>query len=304
MRKGTFSVSALTLSVLLTACGGTSPQPGPGGNGTPGSGDGSVGDAVPVAMQGEWHYGYISPIEYYNPSTGQYTEASGTSMILKLAADGTFERSGIAVITSPGCTSKILLSQSGIVDLDADTLTLIPKTSHSKGYRCSPSDSWEHRNLNNTVNTWKLSGSGAQAVLTLGDPTGKAADSQYNRPRDYNNPGGGRVGSISGRVTLAPGAGNALGDMVVMACAVDGGCQNEDKWRFTQLASGSTSASFKIENVPAEPYKVYAWKDLNGSKQPDLGDMIGVYTTDGETGAVVTPPAENIDITVELTHTE
>lgn len=306
MRNTTFGLAALTLSVVLAACGGTSPQPGPGG-GNPGPGNGQVGDPLPAALQGEWHYGSISPIEYYDPSSGKYAEASGTSIILKLTADGKFERSGITVISTYNCTSKILLNESGVVDLDGDKLTLIPKTSYAKGYQCSPSKPFENRTPTNSVNTWKVTGSGAEAVLTLGDPEGKSADSRYNRPRGTTDPGeggGGEGGSISGRLTLAEGSGDELGDMVVMACPLDGGCGNQEKWRFTQLTSGSTNATFTIEDVLGEPYKVYAWNDLNGNQKPDAGDLIGVYSTDGKTEATVTPPAQNINITVELAQAE
>lgn len=302
MQKATLGLAALTLSAVLAACGGgTTPSPGPSsGGGTPTS---PVGDALPAELQGEWHYGYISPIQYYDSTSNQYAEASGTSMILKLGANGTFTRSGITVITTGNCTSKILLNESGTVDLEGNLLTLIPKTSYAKGYQCSPSHSFENRTPTTSVNTWKVTGSGAQAVLALGKPNDASINDLYNRPRGTTNPGN-EGGSISGRLTLAENAGDELGDIVVMACPVDGGCGNEEKWRFTQFTTGSTMATFEIKNVLAEPYKVYAWNDLNGNKKPDAGDLIGVYSTDGKTEAVVTPPAQNINIVVEFTQPE
>ncbi len=57
-----------------------------------------MGDAVPAEVQGEWHYGSTSLVEYYDPVRNQYAEASGTSMILKLGANGTIQRSGITVV--------------------------------------------------------------------------------------------------------------------------------------------------------------------------------------------------------------
>ena len=294
MHKRTFGLAAFTLSVLLAACGTTGPTPGPGGD-PPGD---QVGDAMPAELQGEWHYGSISPVEYYDPVSNQYAEASGTSMILKLGANGTFQRSGITVMTTGTCTSKILLSESGIVDLDGTVLTLIPKASLAKGYQCSPSNAFENRSLTNSVNTWKVTGSGAQAVLALGKPNDTSINDLYNRPRDAAGPGG-QGGSISGHLTLAEGSGEELGDMVVMACPVDGGCGNQEKWRFTQFTSSGPSATFEIRNVPAEPYRVYAWNDLNGNRQADAGDLIGVYSTDGKAEATVTPPAQDLEITVE-----
>ena len=294
MHKRTFGLAAFTLSVLLAACGTTGPTPGPGGD-PPGD---QVGDAMPAELQGEWHYGSISPVEYYDPVSNQYAEASGTSMILKLGANGTFQRSGITVMTTGTCTSKILLSESGIVDLDGTVLTLIPKASLAKGYQCSPSNAFENRSLTNSVNTWKVTGSGAQAILALGKPNDPSINDLYNRPRDAAEPGG-QGGSISGHLTLTDGSGEKLGDMVVMACPVNGGCGNQEKWRFTQFTSSGPSATFEIRNVPAEPYRVYAWNDLNGNRQADAGDLIGVYSTDGKAEATVTPPAQDLEITVE-----
>ncbi len=53
---------------------------------------------MPAEVQGEWHYGSTSLVEYYDPVRNQYAEASGTSMILKLGANGTIQRSGITVV--------------------------------------------------------------------------------------------------------------------------------------------------------------------------------------------------------------
>ena len=63
---------------------------------------------VPAALQGQWEYGYVSPIEYYDPSTGKYAEGSGTSEIIRIKADGSYERNGIIVVSTYGCTSDHL----------------------------------------------------------------------------------------------------------------------------------------------------------------------------------------------------
>lgn len=288
------ALSALTLTALLAACGGTNP---PVGNLDPTPG--ASGDPVPAQLQGEWHYGYISPIEYYSPSTGQYAEASGTSVILKLTADGRFQRSGISVISTSGCTSKILLNESGVVDLDGSTLTLIPTTSHSKGYNCTPSNSWEQRKPVNSVSTWSVTGSGASAVLTLGDPSGKATDSRYNRPRGATTPGGdAEPGQLRGVVRAASST-DRVGKVSVFACPASGTCEaGGSKFRFTQPGDVGTSSDFTIEDVSDEPHNVFAWTDVNRNSKVDVGDMYGVYTADGKSVTPVTPPADGLEITV------
>lgn len=234
MHRRTFGPTALVLSVVFAACGDPPQEAGPGGE---------TGDALPATLQGEWQYGTISSLEYHDPSSGKYVDASGASVILKVGASGTFTRSGVTVITTSGRTSKIQLNESGVVDLDGNVLTLIPTTSYARGYQCTPGRSFENRTPSNSVNTWKITGSGRQAVLALGRPNDPSIDDLYNRPR-------GTTGSISGRLTLREGAGAALGDVVVMACAVDGGCRDEAKWRFTPFTGSGRSATFEIENVP------------------------------------------------------
>ncbi|MFC4453781.1 hypothetical protein [Deinococcus sonorensis] len=289
--------AALVLGLGLTACGGNAGSVPP--TGTPGTGGGGGGTALPAELQGEWNYGTISPIEYYDPTSGQYAEASGTSDILKFTADGTYERTGITVVTTYNCTSKILLHQTGIVTLSGTTLTLTPKVSLAKGYRCSPSDAFENRALNTSVNTWNVAGSGAQAVLTLGDPDHQAVDSHYNRPRGTSTPGsGGAAGSIKGTLHVAK-SGETIGAVSVFACPASGTCAAAgDAFRYTHPGDLGTSGSYVLGNVTNVPHNVFAWTDVNDNNQVDAGDMYGVYTSDGQSVTAVTPPAQGIDITL------
>lgn len=66
---------------------------------------------LPAELRGEWHSGRLSPVEYYNVATGKWAEASGTSIILKLNANLTYERTGLFVVTTYGCTSKLLVQE-------------------------------------------------------------------------------------------------------------------------------------------------------------------------------------------------
>lgn len=88
--------------------------------------------------RGEWHSGKVSPVEYYNTATGKWAEASGTSVILKLHANSTYERTGLLVVTTYGCTSKLLVQEKGSVKPNGATLTFTPATSSATGYTCTP----------------------------------------------------------------------------------------------------------------------------------------------------------------------
>ncbi|WP_027482310.1 hypothetical protein [Deinococcus pimensis] len=295
MNRPFLGLAALVLSALLGACGTTELETG--GNVGPGP-SGPTGDALPAQLQGDWESGYVSPIEYYDPSSGRYAEASGTSMMLKLTADGRFERVGITVVSTYSCTTKVLLRQSGVVRLSGDVLTLVPTTSYSKGYTCSPANAYESRELKDSVNTWKVTGTGAQAVLALGDPEGQARDSLYNRPRGTGG-GGGTGGAVSGTISMPAGANANLTNLVVMACAVDGGCSNQEKWRFTKLSVNAKTTSYTVEGLLAEPYTVVAFTDWNRNAEIDYGEYFGGYTTDGNNFAPITAPASGLDFVMQ-----
>ena len=93
---------------------------------------------LPTELRGEWHNGRISPIEYYNTATGKWAEASGTSVILKMNANSTYERTGLMVVTTYNCTSKLLVQEKGTVKAIGATLTFTPTTSSATGYTCTP----------------------------------------------------------------------------------------------------------------------------------------------------------------------
>lgn len=93
---------------------------------------------ITAFLRGEWHNGAVSPIEYYNTATGKWAEASGTSIILKFGPNFTYERTGLTVVTTYGCTSKLLVTEKGKVTEKDNTLTFTPTTSAATGYTCTP----------------------------------------------------------------------------------------------------------------------------------------------------------------------
>lgn len=105
----------------------------------------AAAQSVPAALQGEWSSGYISPVEYYNPSTGKFADASGTNSSLVIRADGSYEQTGLLSVTTYGCTSKVFVQEKGNVRVQGGAVTFTPKTSRAVGYMCSPSKVYEKR---------------------------------------------------------------------------------------------------------------------------------------------------------------
>ncbi|MBZ9749755.1 hypothetical protein K7W42_02635 [Deinococcus sp. HMF7604] len=250
---------------------------------------------VPAALQGQWEYGYVSPIEYYDPSTGKYAEGSGTSEIIRIKADGSYERNGIIVVSTYGCTSKLLTTSKGKVTLKGNILTFTPTTAHNKGYNCSPSKVYENHKLTPSVFTWKINGE----TLSLGDPKGEARDSLYNRPRLL---GGTAADQKVRRVTglLSAPQGHSLKGAMVIACRVDLGCADEGSIRFVTLSGTGHQQSFSIDGLEATPYELLAWEDTNGNGEPDEGDWVDAASAKGQTGITLTPPMTNVSLKLEL----
>ncbi|MFC4456518.1 hypothetical protein [Deinococcus sonorensis] len=251
--------------------------------------------SVPEALQGQWEYGSVSPIEYYDTTTGKYAESSGTSEIIRIKADGSYERNGIIVVTTYGCTSKLLTSSKGKVTLDGNLLTLTPTSAYNKGYTCSPSKSYETRALIPSTFTWKLTGD----VLVLGDPTGKTLDSRYNRPRSLSaSPATPPDRRVSGMLRAPQN--HRLNGAAVIACRVDRGCGAEDGSVRFVLLSGAGAQPFTLDHLDATPYELLAWEDTNGNGTPDQGDWVDTASARGADGLTLTPPMTNVSLTLEL----
>ncbi|PYE55412.1 hypothetical protein [Deinococcus yavapaiensis] len=137
--------------------------------------------ALPGELRGEWNNGRISPIEYYNTATGKWAEASGTSVILKMNANMTYERTGLLVVTTYGCTSKLLVHEQGKIAQNGATLTFTPTTSSSTGYTCTPSKIYTKTDAVKPYSARAIVRVEADGrhVLTLADTDG---DTVFNRP--------------------------------------------------------------------------------------------------------------------------
>lgn len=124
------------------------------------------GAKVPASLQGEWHYGVVANIDYYDPATDKWTEGGGTSEVIKIAADGAYERTGLMVVTTYGCTSKLFVRDTGTVAVEGERVTFKPGvTNFSKGYTCTPSKIYEKQNaVAAKTYPWSVEGN----ILVLG----------------------------------------------------------------------------------------------------------------------------------------
>lgn len=176
-RQRTIFLLASLLTAALTACGASGDAPAGGtAGGAPG------GKPVPAALQGEWRAGTASPSGYYDPSTGAWAGASGSSFILKLAANGSYSYTGLMVVQSGGCESKILSVEAGNATLTADRLDLNPTSGSVQYYLCDPRNI-KQGTLQPSHFSWQLTSDeqGKQALL-LGDPDGQGRPEVFTRP--------------------------------------------------------------------------------------------------------------------------
>ncbi len=92
----------------LQACGAGDAGNGPAGE--PGQ--------VPAALLGSWYYGSVSPTNYYDPGSGQWSTGYGAGMFYTFRADGTFEFGYAVQAGSYGCTNSVMWYKAGRVDAD------------------------------------------------------------------------------------------------------------------------------------------------------------------------------------------
>ncbi|HEX2865058.1 MAG TPA: hypothetical protein VHN99_10855 [Deinococcales bacterium] len=110
--------------------------------------------------------------------------------------------------------------------------------------------------------------------------------------------GGGNNGGLSISGTLNLTGSGSLGDMYVLACPASGDCGSADA-KVAQTSSSGKTASFTVSGLSNQKYQVFAWGDKNGNQDIDAGDLLGMYTDDGQNPKLVTPPASGLAIAVE-----
>jgi hypothetical protein len=130
------------LAAVLSACPGVRALPG-----TP----------VPSELQGEWTYGTISSVQYYNPNNGHWGQVNGAGDRFRLEPNGNYERSRLIQISTYGCESNLFIWEVGTVRLENNAMTFQPADGAVKGQSCSAANSYEKRGPGSVKSeTWKL----------------------------------------------------------------------------------------------------------------------------------------------------
>lgn len=130
--KRTWIVS-LTAALALTACPAAPAMP--------------VGTPVPAELQGEWLYGRVSSIGYYDPATGTWGQPAGAGDRFKLEPNGNYERSRLIQLTTYGCESYLFIWERGTVkiDLAQSRISFQPGDGVVKSQSCSAANSYEKK---------------------------------------------------------------------------------------------------------------------------------------------------------------
>lgn len=112
-------------------------------------------DAASSGLAGSWLYGSLGTVQYHNPLTNEWRNGRGASELLKINADGTYERSRFLTLTTYNCTSKLFITEKGTVKIEGDQLTYRPREGVNQGYTCTPSNGWRTTQIN--PETWSFS---------------------------------------------------------------------------------------------------------------------------------------------------
>lgn len=166
------------IGLLLAACGGAGIMPGNGPAGTP----------VPDELQGEWLYGRISTIQYYDPISGHWGQPNGAGDRFKLEANGSYERSRLIQLSNYGCESYLFIWEKGTVKIDLGQSQIVfqPWTGAVKSQSCSASNSYEKKGPGSvnpeTYDAEMGQSDSGQPLLRLNTTDGKGS-ALYGRPK-------------------------------------------------------------------------------------------------------------------------
>lgn len=255
---------------------------------------------VPAQLVGEWQSGSSSLSGYENLTTGAWQSASGSVFMLKLAADGSYQYTGLMSVRTYSCESKVFSTERGQAVFSENRLTLKPSSGQVQSYICDPRNV-KQGTVKGSEWTWKLGpDSSGKEALFLGDPSGKSSPTLYTRQKAQ---AGGKTGSapapapasasprsISGTVTAA--GGHSLRGTVVVACPQNN-CESDDV-RGVRIDEAGSTASFRLENLADVAYAVYAVQDNDHNDDLNAGDWVDRTASQDQSPALLRPPASGL----------
>ncbi|WP_027482293.1 hypothetical protein [Deinococcus pimensis] len=286
-------MAVLILGMSLAACGEPLDPPTDGGGGGNVGGGAGSGGSVPSALQGEWHAGQASPIGYYDPSSGAWQGANGTSFILKLRADGTYDFTGLMVTGSGSCQSKILSTETGRATVDGDKMTLTPTRGDVQSTVCG--GPVNHADVTPSTKRWALSVDdyGKETLFTNNLQNDLRSDMFYRT--DRTPPTYPKIG-IQGTVK-APAGQSVAGTLVIACYKNDPQCLSPARKMVTATGSGDTG-TFSFPALDDRDYFLQAIRDVDGDGKLGSGDLVDIYSTNDAPGPIpaVRPPATGVQV--------
>jgi hypothetical protein len=140
------------VGILLAACGGDKSPSGPADND---SGGPEPGGYVPGSVVGNWKFGTISMLSFWDDHTGDYIgTASGVAVFFIFAPDGRFTELVYVLARNYGCVTQTWTEMEGTVNFGSDTFDAAPKSGR---YRASDS-CIERNNFERPMNVDELAG--------------------------------------------------------------------------------------------------------------------------------------------------
>lgn len=113
---------------------------------------------VPVELAKEWYYGNLSSVNFFNPSTGQFSAPSGTGMFFKFSADGYYEKGVLLQSSLYGCSSTFFAFNKGTVVMEGNKIILYPTYGTIKSEdNCVSANNYEKPDqLEKEIMIWEL----------------------------------------------------------------------------------------------------------------------------------------------------
>lgn len=85
-----------------------------------------------VSLIGTWSSGSVSPVGFYDASTGSWAPPSGVGQSYELRDDGTFTYAGLIQSSMLSCTTRVFIYSTGVWRKDGSTLVFREKTSRTR----------------------------------------------------------------------------------------------------------------------------------------------------------------------------
>lgn len=180
MRRARRWAALAVMGIAAAACGGSDKATGPDNPGTP------VSD-VPTDLSGEWVYGTISPTNFWNDHTGQYSgNAYGIGVWLDLKPNGHYTQLVYIYTQSYNCRTQTWTEMEGTVVVNGSQISFYPWNGQYKASdNCIASHNFQRSMTSSELSSkqgetwaWQIDESSGQPKLY----TGPGGPSEFRRP--------------------------------------------------------------------------------------------------------------------------